>query len=625
MRRIQGLPLFGLIASVVLWTTAGLSGEKEIASLRDMSTQEIKAAGFDLRAPAVLHIKAVGAGGDYGWTYKSDRLSAYGWILNASTREVVWEMTTGNTKKSKDDKTFDGTIELQPGAYEVYFSAATFDYHTMFTHFSYDIDHRKDNLFPNRTERKKNFLNWVTGFWSDDMQKEWQSRSKAWGIQLFIDESVPCSSFAPPMRKPGIVLEATGLGDNMVVRRAFSLSGPVTLAIDALGEGEREGELSDYGWIINMDDRRHVWEMQLRNSLRAGGAKKNLRWKETLTLPEGKYELYFITDDSHSEENWNVAPPSDPLNYGVTISVPDEKERTNFKEIPVTGDQNVIVSLVRPGDNAYLSEGFSLKQETRVRVYAIGERANSRRQMADYGMILDARTRAKVWTMDVDRTYPAGGGSKNRMIDEVITLPRGNYLVVYQTDDSHSYDDWNVDPPFDKEHYGITVMGAAEKWNPAIVGKYAEERDPNIIAQIVRPGDDVDKSEPFTLDRTTRIRIYAIGEGLGREMSDYGWIEDAKSGVVVWEMTYGMTFHAGGARKNRMVNTTILLEKGSYRLRYKSDDSHSFGDWNSDPPDDQQGWGITLFREEIGMPSAPVPPAPNGPPGNREDEDSYDD
>ena len=81
-------------------------------------------------------------------------------------------------------------------------------------------------------------------------------------------------------------------------------------------------------------------------------------------------------------------------------------------------------------------------------------------------------------------------------------------------------------------------------------------------------------------------------------MVDYGWIENAKSGEVVWEMTYGMTFHAGGARKNRVVNTTILLDKGEYRLRYVSDDSHSYNDWNSDPPDDPTMWGITLYNDE---------------------------
>jgi hypothetical protein len=621
MRRIQGNLFIEVAAVLALLSAAALAGEKEVASLSDMSSQEIKAAGFELKAPAILHIKALGAGGDYGWSYRSDRLSAYGWILNASTREVIWEMTTGNTKKSKDDKSFDGTIEVQPGAYEVYFCATLFDYHTSFTHFSYDIDHRKENLFPDKSDRKKNFFGWISGFWSSDMQKDWQKRSVAWGIHLLVDESVPSSAFTPPMRGADMFLQAVGLGDNVTVHRGFTLSATTTLLIEALGEGEREGELSDYGWIVNSGDRRRVWEMQLRNSMRAGGAKKNLKWKESLTLPKGEYEVYYITDGSHSADNWNVAPPSDPLNYGFTLLIPDEKERRNAKEIPVTGDQNVIVRLVQAKDDSYLSEGFSLKQETRVRVYAIGERGNSRRQMADFGMILDARTRAKVWTMDLDRTFHAGGGAKNRMIDEVITLPRGNYLVVYQTDDSHSYEDWNVDPPFDKEHYGITVMGAGSSWNPSIVGKYAEERDPNIIAQIVRPGDNVDQSEPFKLDKTTRIRIYAIGEGMGREMSDYGWIEDAKSGVVVWEMTYGMTFHAGGARKNRMVNTTILLERGSYTLRYKSDDSHSFGDWNAEAPDDQQGWGITLFRDEPGAPSPPpVPPVPPGPPGNREDD-----
>ena len=70
--------------------------------------------------------------------------------------------------------------------------------------------------------------------------------------------------------------------------------------------------------------------------------------------------------------------------------------------------------------------------------------------------------------------------------------------------------------------------------------------------------------------------------GLNREMFDYGWIENARSGEVVWEMTYSMTFHAGGGRKNRMVNTTLYLDKGEYTLHYTSDDSHSFNDWNAE-------------------------------------------
>jgi len=139
-----------------------------------------------------------------------------------------------------------------------------------------------------------------------------------------------------------------------------------------------------------------------------------------------------------------------------------------------------------------------------------------------------------------------------------------------------------------------------------------------MIEQIVTARNNADEQKKFTIDRPTRVRVYAIGEGQKRSMYDFGWIESAAKGVTVWEMTYGMTFPAGGARKNRMVNTTIMLEKGEYYLRYQSDDSHSYGDWNEDPPDDQQFWGITLYKDDSDTPLPPVPPeAPLPPPDHR--------
>jgi hypothetical protein len=119
-----------------------------------------------------------------------------------------------------------------------------------------------------------------------------------------------------------------------------------------------------------------------------------------------------------------------------------------------------------------------------------------------------------------------------------------------------------------------------------------------VICQIIRVGDNAKASQPFRLDRPTKVRIYAIGEGQNNEMYDYGYIEDATTGRVIWEMTYSMTFHAGGGRKNRMVNTTLLLDKGEYRLHFVSDDSHSFNHWNTDPPEDPTMWGITVYKEE---------------------------
>jgi hypothetical protein len=599
------------VAILTLLCVCGAPGEeRQIASLRNFCGAELKSAGIELHEPATIHIKALGGGGDKGWTYKSDQLFAYAWIINATTRECVWKMSPGNSSRSGDDLAFDGTLDLAPGSYEVYFTAYAFAYHTAFSHFNVNIDHRNKDLF-GESEKKRNFFSWFKDWFSDDIGKSWQKRCQAWGVDLLVDASVArqMGAFEPPKRSPDIVLQITGAGDNAYVRKGFTLSAPTTIAVYALGE--KGGEWSDYAWIQETLSNDRVWEMR-EDAQYAGGAVKNQKALSTLTLDPGDYTLTYVSDGSHSEADWNQEPPDDPLFWGVTLSIPDGKERKNFKEHPVEDFKNIIVQIIRVGDDEFRSEGFTLKQDARVRIYAIGERSSERRQMADYAAILDAKTRAKVWTMDVDRTVPAGGASKNRLIDETIPLPRGSYLVTYQSDDSHAYNDWNSDPPYDQEHYGVTVMGAGEKFAAGVVGKYVEERDRSIVAQLVRMGNDEDRSERFELAKPSRLRIYAIGEGQNREMYDYGWIEDAKTGNVVWEMTYAMTFHAGGGRKNRSVNTSILLDKGEYRVHWVSDDSHSFGDWNVEPPEDQQYWGITLYREDAGLPP-PVPEPPQVP------------
>ena len=59
-------------------------------------------------------------------------------------------------------------------------------------------------------------------------------------------------------------------------------------------------------------------------------------------------------------------------------------------------------------------------------------------------------------------------------------------------------------------------------------------------------------------------------------------------------MTYNMTSHAGGGRKNRIYDGTIFLEAGKYEATFISDGSHSFEDWNDDPPNQPDKWGITI-------------------------------
>jgi hypothetical protein len=115
------------------------------------------------------------------------------------------------------------------------------------------------------------------------------------------------------------------------------------------------------------------------------------------------------------------------------------------------------------------------------------------------------------------------------------------------------------------------------------------------IAQLVGVADDEDRAVEFTLPRETSVRVFAQGEGDGGRMYDYGWIEDAATGKAVWEMKAAETAHAGGAGKNRKLDARVSLPAGRYRLRYKSDDSHSFDNWNALPPE-VNFWGIALYE-----------------------------
>ncbi|HEU4511363.1 MAG TPA: serine hydrolase [Pyrinomonadaceae bacterium] len=117
-----------------------------------------------------------------------------------------------------------------------------------------------------------------------------------------------------------------------------------------------------------------------------------------------------------------------------------------------------------------------------------------------------------------------------------------------------------------------------------------------VIAQIVKVLDNEDKSVTFSLASSQDVRIFAIGEGQGGEMFDYGWIEDVDKGSRVWEMQEAKTAHAGGAGKNRKVDAVITLPAGNYKLRYKTDDSHAFDHWNSLPPD-INFWGIAIYKK----------------------------
>jgi hypothetical protein len=333
--------------------------------------------------------------------------------------------------------------------------------------------------------------------------------------------------------------------------------------------------------------------MRENDSEHGGGAAKNRIFREKLTLKPGDYLFYYRTDDSHSYKEWNSNPPYDPNFWGLTVWPADRKDAKSFITKYTEKKQKPIVGITAVGDFAYIEKGLLIHEPSKIRIYAVGEGRDG--EMFDYGWISDAESGDIVWKMSYRKTRHAGGADKNRCFDGVIELDEGRYLVHYQSDDSHSYEEWNSDKPDEPVKWGISIypVGKYTSAKPVRVSKLQPE---GILASLVRVGDDERLRKQFTLEKTTRVRIYCIGEGDEDEMYDYGWLENMDTGERVWKMRYRNTRRAGGDEKNRLADTVITLDSGTYRVHFRSDDSHSFNRWNADPPRDERKWGITIYR-----------------------------
>jgi hypothetical protein len=109
--------------------------------------------------------------------------------------------------------------------------------------------------------------------------------------------------------------------------------------------------------------------------------------------------------------------------------------------------------------------------------------------------------------------------------------------------------------------------------------------------------DDQFFSQPFRVEKESFVQVYALGEAYHRGvvLADYAWIEEAPSGELFWMMDLENSDHAGGAKKNRVVDSEMRLPPGEYVACYMTDDSHAWDSWNASPPFDPSSWGLTLW------------------------------
>ncbi len=570
---------------VAFGTTTAKAGETVI-DMRDFRTGDLAVDGFKLKEKTRLSIEAIGAESKY-----SDEMFAYGWILDAKSREPVWVLNADDTeryKRSKYLREYSGELTLDPGSYEAYFYVGSPYY---FSGISTNLK-GLDGVFE------------IIGdiFDSDEVRKydgEYTEDSDL----IMMTINAPEGSFEKydpvKIQEENSFVDLSKPDDDFYEKKGFTLDRDMKIKIDAIGEYSSGDRIFvDYGWIINADTREKIWSMDRWNTSWAGGGRKNRGFVGEIELPAGNYLAFVGTDDSHSFGAWNVPPPYDPLHYGMVLYTLDPNDKQYIHEYQDQFAQKTIISLTRVRNSQFKQMGFILKEPMELHILAIGE-IGSDDNFADYGWIEDYNASEVVWEMTADNTEHAGGARKNRKFDGNIKLPAGTYAVYYVTDDSHAYRDWNASPPIDKDLYGITISGVGKDFDESKIEVLEDlPKNTNFLVDLTGVGNDEDVREKFTLDKDGKVRISALGEGSSGDMYDYGWIEKADNGDVVWEMTYRKTRHAGGANKNRMVNQSIYLEKGSYYAYYVTDGSHSFPDFNASPPMNPQKWGIMISLEK---------------------------
>ncbi|MCH7620259.1 MAG: hypothetical protein IH880_10920, partial [Candidatus Marinimicrobia bacterium] len=473
--------------------------DKTLVRIDDIYPEDLRLEGFELDANREIAIQAV------GFYYRDEGiriLLGNAWILDSKTRDVVWDLADTRSRSRKRGLIeFSDEISLPKGSYEVYFASYPIRSLT-----DVNIEDLKDlgeiigSLFKgwfrgDRNSYRKDVL---------DLYRDFKIVVTGNGESVDRDDIY---AYHDKYKSESLVW-ISGYKKNTLKNFGLIANKTVELDVYSIGEVMSDGKY-DYGWIYDLDSREKVWELSYRRSEAAGGAKKNRMNKSRVRLEKGRYVVSYATDASHSPRRWNSQPPYDPEFWGLLVRLKNKNDRkkVEFFDYDNFTDERMIVDMTRMRNGEMNSYGFTLKKDMELNVYAVGEGRSG--EMFDYGWIVDADNRERIWEMNYRDTEHAGGGDKNRVFDSVISFSKGNYIAYFVTDGSHSYRMWNTSPPSDQEAWGMRLISLDPKFKRNSVEKYEEKEDKNVLAQIVNVGDDEMVSARFNLDRRTRVRVYA--------------------------------------------------------------------------------------------------------------------
>lgn len=423
-------------------------------------------------------------------------------------------------------------------------------------------------------------------------------------------------------REPGAVVSfGTSIDPNELHHVAFGVDQTVRLAVHAVGSFEGSDALAVYGWIVDRTTGAVVWQMLAENAMSERGTLASV--DDTLSFEPGVYDAWFTsygdpqmqveeTGGGFFERLGSFISPDGRIWYGdadrwrFRLSYAEESATEVVRGLDGTEgrpDKNIpepdgLIWTSGPArnraDHSYL---FEVSDAVEVRLQGAGEVVQG--EMLDGARITRVFDDGEVWDMaDAPLTW-AGGSLKNQQVDTTITLLRGFYKASFTTDQSHAYDNWTGNPPLNPVRWGLTMtvadtaastrIAAFDPWN----GRLPR------IASFSCVGADELLEDTFTLPATTAVMISSVGEIIGSSAYDYAVLlrqpPDTVGTEEVWSMEEAATRPAGGTDKNRLAEAVLTLAPGTYVLSYRTDDSHDCGEFNSDPPDNPDRWGATLF------------------------------
>jgi hypothetical protein len=424
---------------------AAPAAAEPLVRLDDYEPDDLQFTGFEIPRKARVTIEAVGARPSW-----SDDWIASAWLLDAASREVVWAQEESRGTRERSGRSLRRTrdeVELPAGRYELYaWAGASWSFDSVRLHIA-GLEDLADLL--RGRQRKRSGEDRTLRRLARDCWVEIASRDV---------RKSDLEEFDPTGEISGALFRATRLGDEVWVQAGLTVERPVDLRVYAFAELPRGWrDAGDGGWIVNAATRARVWQTTRRGSGHAGGAGKNRIYDDVVRLDPGRYVVCFGTDASHAWGTWNASPPHDPMNWGLTIVPAKPSDAGAVRVDTSTSRGEPLVDLARAGDEEALERRFRLDRAADVQVYALGEWDEHRDEFADRGWIEAAGSGEVVWEMTRRNTYHAGGAQKNRLFDGVVHLDAGEYVARYETDDSHSYEDWNTDAPFDRGAWGLAI------------------------------------------------------------------------------------------------------------------------------------------------------------------------